>query len=269
MIIGLLNNLFNTVFFNLRSKIAFSRPIKSLSNENKEHIFTDILTKNEAKRLLKTYYMADIYNNSSIINYKETLYTVKLLEDVFDSAQIIDNISSLDILDVGSKNFSYARALYSFFSYYKTTIKREICLDGVEVDPFRIMSDFHSRYDYAMYNINKLPNTRYITTDLLELTGKSYDLITWFLPFLTETPLIKWGLPIGYLKPEQMLEKAIDLIRPNGIILLVNQTEREKIIQLKIIKDLGLSYIEIEKPYTNIFSPYKFERYVTLVKKAK
>lgn len=266
MLTVLLNDLINTVFFNLRNKLSFSRPIKTLSNENKEHIFTDIVFKNESQRLLDSYNLADIYNNSSIVNYKETLYTVKLLEDIFDNTQILSNLNSFNILDIGSKNFSYATALYNFFGYYKSTIKREISLDGIEIDPFRIMADFHSRYDYAMYNIANLPNAHYLIGDLLNLTGKTYNLITWFLPFLTETPLLKWGLPIKYLKPKQMFKKAVSLMKPNGIMLLVNQTKNEKELQIKIIKDLELNYIEIEKPYTNIFSPYSFKRCITLVK---
>jgi len=263
----LIKNLINTLFFNIRNKLAFSRPIKRLPNENKELIFSDQTIKNKAQNILEAYNLTDIYNNSSKLHYKEILYTIKLLEDVFENTEILAELNQATILDIGSKNFSYANALHSFFSYYKTNTKRDVYLDGIEIDPFRIMADFHSRYDYAMYYIKNLPNTNYLTGDFLELACKNYDVITWFLPFLITEPLIRWGLPVKYLKPEIMFQKAYDLLNPKGVMLVVNQFEKEKNIQLKMITGLGLNYIEIKKPYTNIFSPYQLERYIILIRK--
>ena len=62
----------------------------------------------------------------------------------------------------------------------------------------------------------------YIAGDLLKHNQK-YDYIIWYLPFITEYPLIKWGLPLKYFKPLKMLEHAYHLLNKNGELLIINQ----------------------------------------------
>jgi hypothetical protein len=263
-----IKNLLNTLTFWIRNKIALKRPIKSIYNQDKSDLFGKE-TALEEKKLIQTYHLQDLYDNSTITTYKENLYTVKLLEDSLSNQEIDWNKSELKVLDIGSKNFSYATGINNFFGYFNNiqNIKREIYLDGVEVDPYRIMIDLHSRYDYARYHIKKLGNTRYLTLDFLEFPQKGYDFITWFLPFIVKEPLIRWGIPMKYLKPVDMLTHAFSLLATGGIMLVVNQLETEKNIQLKIIRQLGLNYSVVEKPYNNNFSPYRLERHITLIKK--
>jgi hypothetical protein len=129
------------------------------------------------------------------------------------------------------------------------------------------MADLHSRYDYAIYHIRNLKNTRYIPGDLLKFHENKYDLITWFLPFITETPLLKWGLPLQYLQPEAMINHAYNLLNSRGIILIINQFESEREKQLEILKNLGINQLVEESPYSNIFSPFQLKRYITIIKK--
>jgi hypothetical protein len=128
-----------------------------------------------------------------------------------------------------------------------------------------MMADFHSRYDYANYYIHNLPDTRYIKGDFMKFKEQPCDIITWFLPFLTEKPLLKWGLPLSYLAPEAMLKHAYKLLNSQGIILLVNQTEEEKAKQLKLLEQLEIESIEVSNSYTNHFSPFVYKRYITVV----
>lgn len=265
----ILSDYINQLFFKLRTKLAFSNPIKNIRNEDKSNLFSNINLIEEEKRIINQYKIDQFRNNSSIINYKENLFTLKLLEDCLKNVFSHKNIQELRILDIGSKNFSYAHALHNFFSYYKNSqSKRKIILDGIEIDAYRIMADLHSRYDYAQYYIKDLPNTNYLIKDFLKFNEHKYDYITWFLPFLTEKPLLKWGIPLKFLQPEKMMQHAYNFLNPQGIILVVNQLETEKNVQLEIINKLGLNYTVIEKPYTNAFSPFQYERYITLVTKA-
>lgn len=64
-----------------------------------------------------------------------------------------------------------------------------------------------------------------------------------------------------------MLTHAYKLLNHRGIILLVNQGETEKQAQINIIKELNLNYSELKEPYTNSFSPFKLERYITIITK--
>lgn len=263
-----IKNILNNILFPLRKRIKISRPINNIPNEDKTKLFTEKNESDEEKRLIKTYNLALFRDNSKIITYKENLYCLKLLEDNLKNIDFNWQKDTLNLLDIGSRNFSYATSLHNFFSYYKTvdTPKREIYLDGIEIDPYRLMADLHSRFDYAQYHIKNLSNTRYITSDFLDFNEKKYDIILWFLPFIIKKPLLNWGLPLKHLKPEQMLKHAYEILNPGGIILVVNQLKKEKDYQLEIIKDLGLNYIDFEDSYTNLFSPFAFERYITIIK---
>ena len=262
-----IKNLINSFTYPLRNRIRFSRPIKSLPVEDKTGIFSGDEATIEEKNLIDRYNLADFKNNSSIILYKENLYIIKLLEDNLKDIVFNWDAEILNILDVGSKNFSYASGLYNFFSQFKTNHRRTIYLDGIEIDPYRIMINLHSRYDYAMAHIKNLDNTRYITKNFLQWQNNQYDIITWFLPFIIKKPLINWGLPLKYFKPEAMLKHAYNILKQEGIILIVNQSEIETEAQSKIIDNLGLNYTQIAEPYTNFFSPFRHSRYITIVKK--
>ncbi|MGD9579810.1 MAG: hypothetical protein AB7V50_00415 [Vampirovibrionia bacterium] len=267
----MLINIFNTITYQLRNKIAFSRPIKNIINEDKKNIFSSEDVIQEEKRILNNYNLDFFHENSSIIHYKENLYTLKLLEETFNSINLnaFTDKKNLKILDIGSKNFSYAPAIHHFFNNkpINESLKNNIELTGIEIDPYRILSDLHSRYDYAMYYTQKLSKTNYITGDVLSLTEAKYDIITWFLPFIVKDPLIKWGLPLKYFKPKTMLNHAYKILNHRGIILLVNQGEAEKKAQVELIKELNLNYTSIEEAYTNCFSPYKLKRYITVITK--
>ncbi len=52
-----------------------------------------------------------------------------------------------------------------------------------------------------------------------------YDFIVWFFPFVTEFPLLEWGLPLSKFMPAGMLKHASECLNNNGKILIVNQDE--------------------------------------------
>lgn len=263
-----IQNLLNTARFYLRKNLKFSRKIKKLPNERKSNIFQEQCSLIEEQNVIQKYHLQELYKDSSILQYKENLYTIKLLEDSLNNIHTNWNINDIRVLDVGSKNFSYAPGLHHFFSYFNTSDnKRNIYLDGIEIDGYRLMIDLHSRYDYAMYYTKKLSNTRYFVDNFLQFKADKYHFITIFLPFIVKEPLIKWGIPLKYLKPKELLQHACKLTHNGGIIIVVNQFEREKNIQLEIIKEMGIKYTQIEKPYNNIFSPYTLDRYITVITK--
>lgn len=147
-----------------------------------------------------------------------------------------DNIK---ILDIGAKNWYYVRDLYNFFKY--NNFEKDIHLDGIEIDAYRLYADFHTRCDYARYYSKGLKNCRYIAGDFLKHYDK-YDYITWFYPFVTEFPLLEWGLPLSTFKPQTMLEHALASLKPGGIILIKNLNEKEYAIQEKLFQELNVAY---------------------------
>lgn len=200
-----------------------------------------------------------VEKNKNLIerNALENEYTKDVLSQFFKKNQK----ENLKILDIGSKNWFYAKGEYEFFNLFSS----DFFLTGVELDAYRLYSNFYSRYEVAQYYIKDLKNTKYLVDDLLNIQGK-FDYITWFLPFITITPLLFWGLPKKYFKPEKMLMHAYNLLSENGQMLIVNQGESEARIQKELLEKLNINFVELGKIKSEFFE-YKNERFGFLVEK--
>ncbi|HSA07041.1 MAG TPA: hypothetical protein P5556_07655 [Candidatus Gastranaerophilales bacterium] len=256
-----LKNLRNKLDFFLRRNIRFSRKYYG-KNELKEGLFDHLsgqkhLIAIEKERLYyEKYNLEYLKNNSTKRNYLENLAIIELLENYLE----IDK-NNVKILDIGSKNWFYAPGEYNFFKY--NGFEKTIWLDGVEIDAFRVYSDLRSRYDYACYYAKGLANCRYLAEDALKQQGK-YDYITWFFPFVTEIPLLEWGLPLSEFKPSELLKHAANLLEIGGSMIIVNQDKHEYSIQEEMLKKLNLNYIQ-KGSFTNSFLQFEHGRYIMLV----
>lgn len=261
----LIKHFYNKLDFFLRKNLKFSREYQG-KNEQKENLFErldglkKIQAEHKEKLYLERYYLENLKNNSTKRIYLENLAIIELLESNIEVTKEFPKI-----LDIGSKNWFYAVGEYNFFKY--NNFNKQIVLTGLEIDAFRVYSDFHTRMDYALYYSKELENCNYIQDDLLKHQGK-YDYITWFFPFVTETPLLEWGLPLNLFKPYEMLKHASELLEPEGLIIIVNQDKKEYTIQQEIIKELGLR-AEKKGLFRNSFLQYEHERYITLVSNQK
>lgn len=188
---------------------------------------------------------------------QENLYVFEILEIYFEKQ--IKNYTK--ILDIGSKNWSYAKGEYDFFDSFC----EKFSMTGIELDAYRLYPNFYSRFEAAKFYTKGLQNTNYICANLLDIKEK-YDYITWFLPFVSEYPLKKWGLPKKYFCPEKLLVHAFDLLENHGQMLIVNQGEKEANIQKLLLEKLNINYLFLGK-FENINSPYSQNRYGFLVKK--
>jgi len=224
----LLEDLRNNVDFFIRTKTKFSRK--------------DFVEKNE--KLIER-------------NRMENLYTKSILESGFEKRVF----SSIKVLDIGCKNWFYAKGEYEFFESFCD----EIFLDGVEIDAYRLYSNFYSRYEVAKYYTKGLKNTNYIVGNLLDLEDE-YDYIIWFLPFVLVEPHQYWGLPKKYFYPEKLLEHAFNLLSENGQMLIVNQGEDESRTQKEMLAKLGIKYKDLGE-VKNEFFEYKHKRFAVLIQK--
>lgn len=188
---------------------------------------------------------------------QENNYTFDILNKHFNK-----NVKNkIKTLDIGCKNWFYAKGQYKFFSQ----ITNDFTMDGVELDAYRLYSNFYSRYEVAKFYTKDLKNVNYIAGNLLDLTDK-YDYITWFLPFVHKTPLKLWGLPERYFCPEKLLYHAYNLLNTNGEMLIINQGEKERDIQKELLDKLKIPYTELGE-VTSEFFTYKNKRYGFLCKK--
>lgn len=248
------DNLKNIFDFFMRSHITFSRKNYMEKKVNIENVFEN----NEQKDLynfLKQKYDLTPFIILNKINILTNLHYLAVYDKFINPLQK-ENIS---ILDIGSKNWNYAGSEYVFFKSFSTNLS----LTGIELDGYRLCTNFYNRYEIAQFYTKNLPNTKYIIGDFMEHNEK-YDYIIWILPFITEYPHLKWGLPLKYFKPEEMLAHAYNLLNENGEMLIINQGEDEYKIQLELNKKLNLNFEPVGE-IENIYSPFKNKRFCSKV----
>lgn len=261
MVIKLFKNLHNIIDFFFRKNIKIIRNYNG-KNEDKSGLFSGLSSEKELYELEKNYFsnfkLDYLKSHSTKRLYLENIAMIELLKKYLETYIKKDNIA---ILDIGSKNWFYAFGEHQFFKY--SNLKKSINLKGVEIDAFRLYSNFHSRYDYAQYHIKNLDDTGYLAIDLLKHNDK-YDFITWFFPFLTELPLLEWGLPLSSFKPAEMLLHSYKLLKPEGVMLIVNQDEKEYKIQQKLCQDLKIEALHMGE-FESSFIDYGHKRFVSLI----
>lgn len=191
-------------------------------------------------------------------NEQENLYTKDILEQCFIKG---DNFK-IKCLDIGCKNWFYAKGEYEFFKSFCD----DVYLDGVELDAYRLYSNFYSRYEVAKFYTKDLLNTKYIAGDLLDLDDK-YDYIVWFLPFVFAEPLVYWGLPLRHFCPKKLLMHAYSLLNVGGQMLIVNQCEDEMEEQKKLLNELNIPF-EYKGEVQSKYFEYRNKRYAFVVRKS-
>ena len=222
------SNIKNSFDFFLRNRIIFSRKNYYEKAQNVSDIFVDDEEENFYNRL-KDKYGDGLEKDLNKRNFLENIYFL----NIFDKYISLNKSDNITVLDIGSKNWSYVKSEYMYFkSKYENFV-----LNGIELDAYRLNSNFYTRYEIAKFYTKGLNNTNYIAGDFMAHEQK-YDCIIWILPFVTQYPLIKWGLPLKYFQPENMLLHAFNLLKEGGEMLIINQGEKEYEIQQKLIKNL-------------------------------
>ncbi len=250
-------NLKNIFDFSIRKLTKFSRKNYEEKNEAKENIFNSVEEIERENFLTEKYSLTEFKNNSTKTNYLENLY----LLDVLDKYLKIEIKDSPNILDIGSKNWSYAKSEYFFFKQNCA----KFLLDGIEIDAHRLYSNLYSRKEVAKFHIKGLENTNYIEGNFLNHT-KKYNCIIWSLPFIKKYPHLKWGLPLEYFRPDEMLRQAYESLKPSGQMMIINQGIEEFEIQKQLCKRLNI-HIQFAEKIESPFSNYKMDRYLILVSK--
>lgn len=250
-------NFKNLIDFYLRQNIKLSRKDYYEKNEPKEGSLTSQEGIEKEKYLIEKYGLEPLKNSTTKINYLENLYTIDLL-DQYLNVKYKENKS---VLDIGSKNWFYAKGEYFFFKKYCENLN----LDGIELDANRLYSNFYSREEVAKFHIKNLSGANYIAGDFLKY-NKKYDYIIWILPFIKKYPHLKWGLPLEYFKPNEMLKHAYDSLNEGGQMLIINQGKEEFEIQKQLLKIASINYQAVGK-IESIFSNYKIDRYLVMFEK--
>lgn len=155
------------------------------------------------------------------------------------------------ILDVGSKNFAYGPAIYSFFSHLNGT--RSVVgdngegkphLTGVEVDGKRLYLNLFTRQTCAKYYASLVPSAEYIVADFLTHNfDGTFDAICNFFPFMDQEALLDWGLPLRFFKPLDMIKRSYDLLVPGGKLFVAHTTMEEYSHARSLIEASGFVWL--------------------------
>lgn len=249
------DDLKNSFDFFLRSNLTFSRKNYSENSCNIDE-FDLPAAQNEVYSYLKQRYNLSLFDGLNSRNYFENLYFLCVFDKYFSKREKTE----ISVLDIGSKNWSYVRSQYLFFKSHS----KNLVLNGIELDAYRLCSNFYNRYEIAQFYKKDLPGVNYFIGDFMEHSQK-YDYIIWILPFITKYPLIKWGLPLKYFKPEEMLLHAYDLLKPDGEILIINQGEKEAKVQKELFCKTGISACVIPEKLEDVFYLFRNTRYCSKV----
>lgn len=238
-------NIRNNIDFFIRNNFVFSRINYSEESEDKSEI----------KSFLENKYDLSLLEKVTKQNYKDNLYFLECFEKYIGK----NKKDEISILDIGSKNWYYAKSEFIFFESFSS----KFILNGIELDGNRLYSTFYSRKEVAKYHIKNLNNTKYIVGDFLKHNEK-YDYIIWILPFITKYPHVKWGLPLKHFKPLEMLKHSYNLLKEGGEILIINQGIDEYNIQKEMNERLNLEAIYFGEIQDN-YGIYKNKRYCSKI----
>ncbi len=221
----------NRVRFALRRALRFSRGAPTLPNEPKDALF-DYLegaarTKAEARaeQLLGAYDLTRLREHSTRVAMRENLYVLDLLDT--HAAAHLTRVTAASVVDVGSKDFVYAPALFALAERWS---EEPPALTGVEIDGHVVYADLRSRADHAAAWAALAGTTaRYCVQDFLAFTPAApATLVTIFYPFVTRFALLRWGLPVSEYRPEALLAHAVSILGDGGVLVIINHTHEER-----------------------------------------
>lgn len=210
----------NRLFWNIRSIIRFQRDgyTESSSPEARESALSrlDRNAKAEWLKIEAKYAFQKTLPHLSIQNYQKNLFTLWALE------QLLGGLNQQKrILEVGSQDFSRLPAFREFFVTPAIT--------ALEIDPFPILQEFHSRIDKANYFISlSKKSASYLEGDFFQL-AELHDLIICFYPFVSVNPALAWGLPAQLGNPNLWLSSLDRNLAAGGLAVVVHQGDWEEI----------------------------------------
>ncbi|MFB9326781.1 hypothetical protein ACFFSY_12720 [Paenibacillus aurantiacus] len=253
----------NALRFALRSRLRIRLGRVRLKPAPKDRLYPDIATKRQERELLTAYDFQRWHELLGLNDYRLNLYHLDLLRWLQPVlAQHLPRV--LRIVDVGSRTFYYAPALFHFFRrHYQVE-----SLLGIELDAYRRYPNGFTAYDYAQAYLRELGESgiiRYEALDFMQVTA-SYNVCTLFLPFVTQDPLLHWGLPLGTFQPARLIAHAFDQLEQPGVLIVTNKGPEEQQTLHRLLREAGIPFAD-QGPFTSAFYAYDIPRYVTLVMK--
>jgi SAM-dependent methyltransferase len=257
--------LYNTIDFPLRQIVRLRRPGLHIRNEPKGNLFATLAPGERdraeaiAGRLARQYHLERLAGDSTAGNYRENLFYLEMLERACAApgARFPDAVRAADI---GPSHWFYVQALYALLRWWDSPAGREVCLEGYEVDAYRVYSDFRSRFDHAQAHLRGLEGARYLPEPFCRQAG-AYDFITMLFPFVFVQDHLNWGLPKGLWRPGSLLAEAWASLKPGGLLVVANQGEDEHRAQREMLERSGIP-VSAAFRHDSLLFQYEIPRWV-------
>lgn len=159
--------------------------------------------------------------------------------DLFPWKEILKNRnnSPLVVTDIGARNFVFGPILDKTLE----NAGYEAIIHGIEIDAHRMLWGFHSRGDFGHYYAGKMRSGFFHAIDFLKWEQPT-DLAFLLNPFVSEEPLLSWGLPLSKLKPQEIFQHVMKTLKPRkGIMILSCPSPEELEISKELASKAGFS----------------------------
>ena len=253
----------NSLSYQLRARLRWSRGAPQLANESKDELFGWLaeaerrVVERRERQLRDRYDLQDLWLRSKQLHYLENLGWLDGFEPLLSGLQLPTGEDRLlRAVDVGCGLFQYATALHRTLARGGRGEPRRVVLRGIEVDGHGVYPDFHSRADHARAHASLASSdVSFEVADFLKKRLPQQDVVTMLFPFLTCYPLLDWGLPIGFHRPRRMLQHAVATLREGGMLVVVNQTETEYARLCELLAGLPVERVRSRQMTTRLV-PY-------------
>lgn len=260
-----LSDLRNRADYPLRQVIRLRRGGFRFRNESKGSLYAHLssneqdLAQAQAARLRTDYHLDGLYADSTAENYRENLFYLELLARAFEQAEVTLP-AAVKAADVGASHWFYVQALYALLKYWGCPRGRTVQLTGYEIDAYRVYADVRSRYDHAQAHLRGLDGVQYIPHGFVSQPA-TFDLILELFPFVFIDDHLNWGLPRPLFNPSALLCDAWASLKPDGVLVIVNQGEAEHRAQRQLLESAGIPPLCAFQHASSLFS-YDLPRFV-------
>lgn len=180
----------------------------------------------EARRLLAS--LENVYGFRKFqpvleeTTYLKNLATLWTLEQMLPP-QFFTN-SELRVLEPGCQDFARLPGILSYLEMFHRVQE----VEGIELDPYPILHNFHSRADKAEYYISLVrAPAKFRQGNFFHLTRQS-ALVLSFYPFVSPHPAMAWGLPAHFGNAQQWVAAFDRCTTAGGACLVVHQGDWEE-----------------------------------------